>query len=77
MKKNIHPEYKKLAVTCSCGHTFETCSTLNQPKLHIERCMKCHPFSTGEQKIVASKSTDRFKQRYSAYNLLQVAKNKE
>lgn len=47
MKKNIHPNYSKLAVACSCGNAFKTASTLKQETLHIERCPKCHPFHTG------------------------------
>lgn len=50
MKKNLHPEYKKCIVTCACGNTFETRSTLN--KLHVEICSVCHPFYTGKQKLV-------------------------
>jgi large subunit ribosomal protein L31 len=50
LKKNLHPEYKKCIVTCACGNTFETRSTLT--KLHVEICSVCHPFYTGKQKLV-------------------------
>jgi len=45
MKKGIHPEMKKCAVTCACGATFETES--NQEVCNIEVCNKCHPFYSG------------------------------
>ena len=46
MKPTIHPEYKELAVTCSCGNTFNTMSTMKKA-LHVEVCAACHPFYTG------------------------------
>ena len=52
MKKDIHPKYKEISVTCSCGNTFKTGSTLDTDTLNVELCSKCHPFYTGEQKIV-------------------------
>ncbi|PKN03020.1 50S ribosomal protein L31 [Candidatus Dojkabacteria bacterium HGW-Dojkabacteria-1] len=53
MKRDIHPKYNKsLKVVCSCGNTFETGSTLETDTLNVELCSKCHPFYTGEQKIV-------------------------
>lgn len=51
MKPDIHPEYKAIQVTCSCGNTFQTGSTLNQ-NLAIEVCSECHPFYTGKQKVL-------------------------
>ena len=51
MKKNIHPKYShNVKVTCSCGNTFVTGSVLEE--IQTELCSKCHPFYTGEQKIV-------------------------
>lgn len=53
MKRDIHPKYNKsLKVICSCGNTFVTGSTLENDTLNVELCSKCHPFYTGEQKIV-------------------------
>lgn len=53
MRKDIHPKYNKsLKVVCSCGNTFITGSTLDNEILNVELCSKCHPFFTGEQKIV-------------------------
>lgn len=51
MKADIHPNYKDMNVTCSCGSAFKTASTLGKD-LHIEVCSECHPFYTGKQKIV-------------------------
>jgi large subunit ribosomal protein L31 len=65
MKSGIHPEYKAITVTCSCGNTFETRSTLGQD-LQIEVCSNCHPFYTGKQKIVDTGGrVDRFRKKYA------------
>ena len=51
MKAGIHPQYFEDAkVTCVCGNTFTTGSTL--PEIRVEVCSKCHPFFTGEMKFV-------------------------
>lgn len=51
MKKNIHPQYySNCQVTCACGNTFTTGSTLKQIKVDI--CSACHPFFTGQMKYV-------------------------
>ncbi len=64
MKEGIHPEYKATKVSCSCGNTFETRSTLGKDLL-LEVCSKCHPFYTGKQKIVDTAGrVDRFQQKY-------------
>jgi len=65
MKEKIHPKYGETQVTCSCGHTFVTASTLAKP-LHVEVCAACHPFYTGKQKILDTAGRiDKFKQKYS------------
>ncbi len=64
MKPGIHPEYNDIAVTCSCGNKFETRSTLGKD-LHIEVCSACHPFYTGQQKIMDTAGrVDKFRKRY-------------
>jgi large subunit ribosomal protein L31 len=64
MKTGIHPEYCELTVTCSCGNSFKTRSTLCQD-LHVEVCSACHPFYTGKQKILDTAGrVDRFRQKY-------------
>ncbi len=64
MKAKIHPKYYSDAqVVCSCGNTFTTGST--QKVLKVELCSKCHPFFTGEQRLVDTAGrVERFKQRY-------------
>lgn len=64
MKASIHPDYRTIKVTCSCGNTFETGSTLTDD-LQIEVCSQCHPFYTGQQKVVDTGGrVKRFKDRY-------------
>lgn len=62
MKPKIHPEYVECTVTCACGNTWKTRST--RPVLKTDVCSKCHPFYTGEQRIVDSAGqVERFMQR--------------
>ncbi|HEY8520222.1 MAG TPA: 50S ribosomal protein L31 [Gammaproteobacteria bacterium] len=64
MKPDIHPEYKEITITCSCGNSFKTRSTLGED-LHVEVCSACHPFYTGKQKIVDTGGrVDKFRRRY-------------
>ena len=51
MKKEIHPTYSKITATCSCGNVMELNSTLKND-INVEICSNCHPFYTGQQKIV-------------------------
>ncbi len=64
MKDKIHPKYYDDAqVVCSCGNTFTTGSTKKQ--LKIELCSKCHPFFTGQRRVVDTTGrVERFKKRY-------------
>ncbi len=73
MKAAIHPDYKVVKVTCSCGHQFETRSTMANSQLTIEVCSQCHPFYTGKQKLVdtggrVQRFRDRYKSRVSQPN---------
>jgi large subunit ribosomal protein L31 len=66
MKKDAHPQYTEVAVTCSCGNKFNTKSTLGKPTLHVEVCAECHPFYTGTQKIVDTAGRiEKFNQKYN------------
>lgn len=66
MKADIHPEYKPIHVKCSCGYSFETSSTLCKD-LHIEVCSNCHPFYTGNHKVVDTGGRlQRFMRRYES-----------
>jgi len=63
MKKGIHPDYVETTVTCGCGETFKTRSTV--AKMNVEICSKCHPFYTGKQKLVDSTGrVERFQRKY-------------
>ena len=65
MKADIHPEYTEVTVTCSCGNTFKTRSTLSDDSLHLEVCSQCHPFFTGTQKILDTAGrVDKFRRKY-------------
>ena len=63
MKAQIHPEYVEATVHCACGNNWHTKAT--KPQLRIEICSHCHPFFTGEQRIVDTAGrVERFKRRY-------------
>ena len=62
MKPGIHPNYVEATVTCACGNTFVTRST--KPSLRTDLCNVCHPFYTGEQRIVdTAGQVERFMRR--------------
>jgi large subunit ribosomal protein L31 len=64
MKAKIHPKYYSDAkVTCACGNSFITGAT--KQLIRVEICSKCHPFFTGEQRIMDTAGrVERFKRRY-------------
>lgn len=63
MRADIHPEYQTATVRCGCGETWETRST--KAEIRIEVCSTCHPFYTGEQRIVDTAGrVERFRRRY-------------
>ncbi|MBA2288804.1 MAG: 50S ribosomal protein L31 [Chloroflexia bacterium] len=65
MKQGIHPNYTEATVICSCGNTFQTRST--RQNLRTDLCSVCHPFYTGEQRIVDSAGqVERFTRRMEA-----------
>ena len=65
MKADIHPAYKEIRITCSCGNTFTTQST-HRGDLHIEVCSLCHPFYSGKQKILDTAGrVDKFNRKYN------------
>ena len=66
MKASVHPEYTEMTVSCSCGNTFTTRSTLGQ-NLQVEVCSSCHPFYTGKQKMLDTAGrVDKFSKKYAA-----------
>ncbi|MBP9853906.1 MAG: 50S ribosomal protein L31 [Candidatus Omnitrophica bacterium] len=63
MKPEIHPEYVDTTIACVCGNTVKTRSTVQS--IRVEICSSCHPFFTGEKKLVDTAGRiDRFKKRY-------------
>jgi len=64
MKKEIHPEfYNDCKVTCACGNTFTTGSTMKE--IRVELCNQCHPFYTGKQKFVdTARRVEKFQERF-------------
>ena len=66
MKKDIHPEYNVTEVTCTCGSTFTTRSTVASGVIKSDVCSQCHPFYTGKQKILDTGGrVARFEARYA------------
>ncbi len=75
MKKGIHPAYVQAKVTCACGNTFETRSTM--PEIRLEICSACHPFFTGRQKLVDTAGrVEKFKQKYQKFQSGEESKAK-
>ncbi len=65
MKKDIHPEYVDCTVTCTCGNTFQTRSTKSE--IRVDICNACHPFFTGQQKLIDSGGrVQRFANKFGA-----------
>ena len=58
-----HPNYVEATFSCSCGNSWKTRST--KEAVHLDICGKCHPFFTGEQRIVDTAGrVERFRRRY-------------
>jgi large subunit ribosomal protein L31 len=66
MKKDIHPKYNmNVKATCACGAVFLVGSTL--PEIKMEICSQCHPFYTGNEKIMDTAGrVERFNKRRAA-----------
>jgi large subunit ribosomal protein L31 len=63
VKEGIHPELKKSTIRCGCGATLETLST--ETDLRVDICSKCHPFFTGEERLVDTEGrVERFQRKY-------------
>jgi large subunit ribosomal protein L31 len=64
MKKDIHPKYNQVTITCACGNKIETRSTANLT--HVEICSACHPFFSGKQKLIDTAGRiERFRKKYN------------
>ncbi len=63
MKTDIHPKYERSTVTCACGNSFETRSTVGD--IRTEICSACHPFFTGKQRITDTEGrVEKFMSKY-------------
>jgi large subunit ribosomal protein L31 len=63
MRPDIHPKYIETTVTCACGTTYQTRSTVSD--LRVAVCSKCHPFFTGRQRLVDTAGrVEKFQRRY-------------
>jgi len=62
MKQKIHPNYIESTIVCSCGNQWQTRST--RERVHLDVCSKCHPYFTGEARIVDTAGrVERFRMR--------------
>ena len=67
MKEKIHPQYVESTIICACGNTWKTRSTKSE--VHLDICSRCHPYFTGEQRIVDTAGrVERFRKRYEKAN---------
>ena len=73
MRKGIHPEwYPNARVVCACGNTWTVGATV--PEIRTDVCSRCHPFFTGEQRIVdTAGQVERFMRRLEARDSLVAA----
>jgi len=63
MKKGIHPKYETAMISCVCGNSFESRTTIGEIKVEI--CSKCHPFYTGKTRILDTAGrVDKFMKKY-------------
>ena len=70
MKANIHPTYDEINVTCSCGNKFVTKSTIAERSkdVHLDVCASCHPFYTGNQKVIDTAGrVDLFQKKFAMF----------
>lgn len=64
MKTGIHPKFTEATVTCACGNSFKTASV--KQNLRVDVCSNCHPFFTGQQRILDSAGrVERFRKRFN------------
>jgi len=72
MKADIHPKYVDAEIRCACGNVIKTRST--KPVIVLGICNACHPFYTGQQKLVDTAGrVDKFQQRQAKTQALQAA----
>ena len=64
MQDSIHPEYVEASISCVCGNSIKTRSTV--AKMHVDVCSACHPFYTGKRLMLADRGgrIEQFNRRY-------------
>ena len=76
MKQGIHPDYVECTVRCTCGNTWTTRSTKSE--MRVDLCDKCHPFYTGQQKLVDTGGrVQRFADKFGGAAAAQLKKAEE
>ena len=76
MKQGIHPNYVECTVRCTCGNTWTTRATKSE--MTIDLCDKCHPFYTGQQKLVDTGGrVQRFADKFGGAAAAQLKKAEE
>lgn len=76
MKQGIHPDYVECTVRCTCGNTWKTRSTKSE--IVVDLCDKCHPFYTGQQKLVDTGGrVQRFSNKFGGAAAAQLKKVEE
>jgi large subunit ribosomal protein L31 len=76
MKADIHPKYMVTKVSCGCGSTFLTRSTV--PELKVDICSVCHPFYTGKLKFVDTAGRiEKFKNKFAAAGYASLGRGKK
>ena len=77
MKDKTHPQYKEITVTCACGASFKTRSTLCRD-LQVDICAVCHPFYTGKQKFVDTAGrVEKFQKKFGGQYFVKPAAAKK
>ena len=78
MKKGIHPQiFDDVVVTCTgCGTSFTTLSTKHSISVHV--CSKCHPFYTGEQRLIDTKGkVEKFQKKMSQAKVYKASQEEK
>ncbi len=71
MKQGIHPKYVASTVVCACGNSTQTLSI--KPVLKVDVCSKCHPFFTGQQRMLDTAGmVERFRKRFNLQEEVEV-----
>jgi large subunit ribosomal protein L31 len=74
MKPDIHPKCREINVTCSCGHQFKV-NSARSADFRIEVCDHCHPFYTGQKKILETRGrVEQYRLRYETPRATQMTR---